>query len=168
MAERGFGSDLTQKWILQMWKDPWFVRLINRTWKEYVERGIENHVMNYIDSIAAVIDRSQTLNFQKWPINRRDYNEIVLFSTYQEGVDYLKSFLHTHCNYLTRVFEEAERNIKDPTPDFVLDTNYYYRILNKGSGNAVDVLDGSIGKICTWSPVQERESQQWEILPVGD
>lgn len=168
MSERGFGSDLTQKWILQMWKDPWFVRLINRTWKEYVERGIENHVMNYIDSIAAVIDRSQTLNFQKWPINRRDYNEIVLFSTYQEGVDYLKSFLHTHCNYLTRVFEEAERNIKDPTPDFVLDTNYYYRILNKGSGNAVDVLDGSIGKICTWSPAQERESQQWEVLPVGD
>ena len=96
MSERGFGSDLTQKWILQMWKDPWFVRLINRTWKEYVERGIENHVMNYIDSIAAVIDRSQTLNLQKWPINRRDYNEIVLFSTYQEGVDYLKSFLHTN------------------------------------------------------------------------
>lgn len=168
MSDKGFGSDLTQKWILQMWKDPWFVRLINRTWKEYVERGIENHVMDYIDSIATVIDRSQTLNFQKWPINRRDYNEIVLFSTYREGIDYLKSFLHTHCNYLTRVFEEAERNIKDPTPDFVLDTNYYYRILNKGSGNAIDVLDGNTGKICTWSPIQERESQQWEIFPVGD
>ena len=79
----------------------------NETWQEYLARGIEEHVVDYIDSMSVVIDRSQAMNFQKWPIDRRDYNEIVLFSTYQEGIDYLKSFLHTHCAYLTKTFAKA-------------------------------------------------------------
>lgn len=134
MINKGFGGDLTQKWVLQMWKDPWFVQLINRTWKEYLARGIEEHVMDYIDSMSVVIDRSQAMNFQKWPIDRRDYNEIVLFSTYQEGVDYLKSFLHTHCAYLTNTFAKAAEemgSMEEPTPEFTLDTGFYYRLFNK-------------------------------------
>lgn len=136
MINKGFGGDLTQKWVLQMWKDPWFVQLINRTWQEYLARGIEEHVVDYIDSMSVVIDRSQAMNFQKWPIDRRDYNEIVLFSTYQEGIDYLKSFLHTHCAYLTKTFAKAAEemgSMEEPTPEFTLDTGFYYRLYNKGT-----------------------------------
>lgn len=171
MINKGFGGDLTQKWVLQMWKDPWFVQLINRTWQEYLARGIEEHVMDYIDSMSVVIDRSQAMNFQKWPIDRRDYNEIVLFSTYQEGIDYLKSFLHTHCAYLTKTFAKAAEemgSMEEPTPEFTLDTGFYYRLYNKGTGNAIDVLDNEEDKVCTWSPARERETQQWEILAVGE
>lgn len=153
MINKGFGGDLTQKWVLQMWKDPWFVQLINRTWQEYLARGIEEHVMDYIDSMSVVIDRSQAMNFQKWPIDRRDYNEIVLFSTYQEGIDYLKSFLHTHCAYLTKTFAKAAEemgSMEEPTPEFTLDTGFYYRLYNKGTGNAIDVLDNEEDKVCTW------------------
>lgn len=167
MRDRGFEENLTKQWVLQMWKDPWFVRLINRTWQDCVKRGIEEHVMNYIDSMALVIDRSQAMNFQKWPIDRRDYNEIVLFSTYQEGVDYLKSFVHTHCAFLTKVFAQAAEAIEDPTPVFIADKNFYYRICNKGTGNAIDVLEGQ-EKICTWEMSCEKQSQQWDILPIGD
>lgn len=167
VGDAGFGSDLTKIWILRMWQDPWFVRLINRTWQECVERGLEEHVMAYIDSISSVIDRSQQLNFARWPINQHVYNELVLFSTYKEGVDYLKSFLHKHIAYLTETFAQAESGEGDvplPTPVFYSDTRYYYRIFNKGNGKAVDVSDG----VCIWDNIAESEAQQWDIVPAGD
>lgn len=171
MINKGFGADLTMQWVLQMWKDPWFVQLINRTWQDCVARGIEEHVIHYIDSMAAVIDRSQAMNFQKWPIDRRDYNEIVLFSTYQEGVEYLKTFVRNHCAYLTETFASAAENmgsIEEPSPEFVLDEDFYYRIYNKGTGNVIDVLDGDEGLVCTWAPARDRDTQLWEIRAVGD
>ena len=179
MTNKGFGSDLTKIWVLQMWKDPWFVHLINRTWEECIERGFEEHVMNYIDSLAVVIDRSQTLNFQKWPINQRVYNEITLYSTYLEGVEYMKRFLRGHFDYLTRTFAKADEEmggggdpepgeVEEPTPDFELDDDFYYRILNKGNGNAIDASDGNAGAICMWSPDYDRGSQIWDVVQVGE
>lgn len=171
MINEGFGDDLTKVWIVRMWQDPWFVRLVNRTWKDCVARGIEEHVMAYIDSIATVIDRSQQLNFAKWPINQHVYNELVLFSTYKEGIDYLKSYLHEHIAYLTETFEQAENGEGDvpiPTPVFAADTKYYYRILNKGNGNAVDITNETDGDICLWESVSDKTNQQWDIVPVGD
>ena len=38
----------------------------------------------YVDSMAQVIGQSQERNFEKWPIDSRVYDELVLFSTYQE------------------------------------------------------------------------------------
>lgn len=171
MLNKGFGSDLTKVWMLQMWKDPWFVRLINRTWKEAVGRGLEEHVINHIDSLAALLEESQMANFQKWRINQRVYNELVLFSTYQEGVEYLKTFIRNHIVYLTKTFEQAAADmgeVLEETPEFELDETFYYRILNKGNGNSIDVIDGATGTICTWAPNTERETQMWEILDAGD
>lgn len=171
MLNKGFGSDLTKVWMLQMWKDPWFVHLINRTWKEAVGRGLEEHVINHIDSLAALLEESQMANFQKWRINQRVYNELVLFSTYQEGVEYLKTFIRNHITYLTKTFEQAAADmgeVLEETPEFELDETFYYRILNKGNGNSIDVIDGATGTICTWAPNTERETQMWEILDAGD
>ena len=59
-------------------------------------------------------------------------------------------------------------SMEEPTPEFTLDTGFYYRLYNKGTGNAIDVLDNEEDKVCTWSPARERETQQWEILAVGE
>lgn len=169
MINQGFGSELTKIWILRMWQDPWFVSLINRTWKECVERGFEEHVISCVDSIATLLEESQRLNFAKWPIDQHVYNELVLFSTYREGVDYLKSFLHTHFEYLTEVFAQAESgegNAPMPTPVFASDTRHYYRIYNKGNGNVMDTTGD--GKACMWENVEGKQSQQWDIVPSGD
>ncbi len=166
MVNKGFGEDLTRIWMIRMWQDPWFIKLINRTWKEYIDQGFEEHVMNFIDSISNVIDESQQLNFKKWPINQHVYNEIVLFNTYREGVDYLKSFLHSHFEYLTDVFEMAESGEGDapiPSPVFAYNPNYYYRITNKGNGKSVDVNENGV---CIWEYDSERPSQQWELVSV--
>lgn len=171
MINKGFGENLTQKWVRRMWQDPWFVRLINRTWQDCVERGIEEHVTAYIDSVATLLDRSQRLNFTKWPIDEKVYNELVLFSTYREGINYLKSFLHTHIEYLTETFgraESGEGGAPIPSPFFSADIRYYYRILNKENGNALDMTGEDGGDVCLWENIQDKANQQWDIIPAGD
>ena len=167
MINKGFGSDLTKVWMLQMWKDPWFVQLINRSWKECIDRGLEDSVIHYVDSMAMVLEQSQILNFAKWPINQRVYNEITLYSTYQEGVDYMKDFLHGHIAFLSETFKSEDEDmdgVEEEAPELEVDENFYYRILNKGNGNAIDVTDSH--GVCTWSPVYDREEQQWEFIPL--
>lgn len=146
MLNKGFADDLTKLWVKRMWQDPWFVSLIDRTWRSLVEKGIEEHVIAYIDRIAAEIDGTQKLNFEKWPVNRHDYNELVLFNTYGEGIEYLKKFIRDHCAYLTEVFAAAAEGADAPVPArvFTPDYNYYYLVKNCGNDMYAAGSDGSV------------------------
>ncbi|MGI6218620.1 MAG: CotH kinase family protein [Bacteroidaceae bacterium] len=174
MLDVGFGSDLTKVWVKRMWEDPWFADAVNRRWQELVAAGIEEHLCHYIDSLAAALDRSQAENFSIWPINQRVYNEIRLFSTYQEGVDYLKQFIHDHTAFLTETFASmASSNqppVETPSEPFVVDESFYYRISNKGSAMllAVDGESTEAGAgLIMESAISGKESQQWEIEDAG-
>ncbi len=141
MVNRAFADDLAKLWVKRMWEDPWFVALIDRTWRQLVEDGIEAHILDYIDTVSALIEESQKLNFAKWPINQHVYNELVLFSSYAEGVDYLKWYITEHVAYLTETFAAAAAGTGDapvPTPVFFADASVYYLIANYGSGNFAD------------------------------
>lgn len=146
MLNKGFADDLTKLWVKRMWQDPWFVSLIDRTWRSLVEKGIEEHVIAYIDRLAAEIDGTQKLNFEKWPINRHDYNELVLFNTYGEGIEYLKKFIRDHCAYLTEVFAAAAEGADAPVPArvFTPDYDYYYLVKNCGNDMYAAGSDGSV------------------------
>lgn len=173
MMDKGFGTDLTKIWMKQMWTDPWFAKAVNSRWKAAIAGGLTEHLLLFVDSMANYIDASQTLNFKKWPIQTRAYNEITLYSTYKEGVDYLKKFITEHAAYLTTTFETAEKNAlagQASTP-FVPDASYFYRILGKGSNKSLDVTNNStdIGSgIMIWSPLSDDLFQLWEANVVGD
>ncbi len=160
LRDCGFGDNLSKMWVRRMWQDPWFVKLISDKWNDCLERGIEQHLLDYIDSMAAHLDGSQTANFKIWPIDRRAYEELELFSTYGEGVEYLKTFIRNRVQYLTEVFE-GER----PLEPFVCSTEHYYRIINKGSGSTVDVRDDAV---CIAGDDIESHSQQWSIEACGE
>jgi len=84
------GAYYGKDWFIRMYEDPWFRNLIGRRWhKAVLEENLVEKTLAFVDSIAAVIDKSQQLNFQVWPINQRTWDELQLFSTYQEGIDYL-------------------------------------------------------------------------------
>lgn len=174
MLNAGFGTDLTKVWVKRMWEDPWFANAVNDRWKQLVAAGIEDHLCNYIDSMAVVLDESQAQNFSKWAINRRAYNEIVLFSTYQEGIDYLKKFIRDHTAYLTTTFASMAAAGTAPEEQksvaFHADPTYYYRIANKGSVKLLSVADQStaVGAgLIIESPISGRECQQWAIDSVA-
>lgn len=169
MTERGFGSDLTKLWVNRMWQDPWFAILINNKWKQLVEDGIEEAVLKYIDRMAAEVDQSQALNYRKWKINERAYNEIMLFDTYKEGVDYLKKFISEHTPYLTQAFQQKVDDIvlNIPSAAFEHDGDYSYRIVNKGTHKIVGINDEATG-VCIRDENPDDMSQEWRLVPDGE
>lgn len=161
MRDVGYGQDLTGLWVSRMWEDPWFVELINTAWKECVDRGIEKHVNDYIDAVAAEIEESQKLNSALWPNDKKVYDELVLFSTYAEGVSYLKNYITNRVAFLTEAFSSSM-----PTPEFTPEENAYYKIYNTGCGSAVDVAEN--GTLCIFKGADGRLSQHWTIEPAGE
>lgn len=169
MTERGFGDDLTKVWVNRMWEDPWFANLINDTWRRLVADGIEQATLDYIDLMAAHVNDSQRLNFNIWPLNRRVYNEIVLFDTYQAGVNYLKQFVTAHTAYLTRTFQKKVDDIaaNTPTPAFDYLPGYTYRIVNKGTHKTVGIDAAGTG-LCIHDGNPDDMSQEWTLEPHGN
>jgi hypothetical protein len=169
MIDYGYSSNERQ-WFRRMYNDPWFLNLIGRRWhKAVLEENLVDRTLHFVDSLAAVLDESQQLNFQVWPINQRTWDELQLFSTYQEGIDYLKTFLIDHAAYLSTVFpnpDGIEPPGPEPTNPMGIDKDAYYYIYNVGVDHPVDICDGS-DFLGTWSLDANRYmTQHWEIQPV--
>lgn len=185
MVDAGFGDDLTKVWVKRFIKDPWFNKAVNDAWKKKIDEGLEDYLCNYIDSMAEVIDASQQLNYKRYTINARAYNEIYLYSTYSDYIDQLKSFIREHASYLTTLFASRYDATTDggdggdggddgDEPEvlrpFELNSSYYYRVYNKGTNMVLDVnttTDGS-KKVVMYSPVYGKDTQLWRIEKVGD
>ena len=173
MMDAGFGTNLCKVWVAQMWKDPWFARAVNRRWQELVRGGLEQFLLDKTDSLARVMEQSQQQNYKKWSINYRYYNELVLHSTYSEYIDDLRTFIRGHVAFLTKTFAERA-DVYDqptPTPPFKPNTDYYYRIFNKGVALAtIDVADNyeqSQEPVCLWMSTNGRDSQLWQLNKIG-
>lgn len=165
MSDVGYGK--TKEWVNRMWQDPWFGHLVNRRYAEVVEAGLEAYLSQKIDSIAILLYQSQNLNFQKWGIDRRALRERVLFSSYNQYIDYLRAYLHTHIAYLQTAF--PDKKVKEPTPPFE-PQQVYYTITNVNTGRAISTLNQTEEEgdlICTWAVDEENYAQQWQIIPNG-
>ncbi len=166
MTDVGYGQ--VALWINRMWDDPWFSKLINRRFHEALDAGLEEHLMHTIDSLVTLLDRSQARNYQKWGINNKMYHERVLYSSYDQYVRDLKSFITVHIDYLEEAF--ADKQPVEPTPPFK-PGNFYYRLINAANAKAIDVYgqyEEPGSRICLWDNLADRLSEQWEILPVDD
>ncbi len=169
MVNDGYGA--ARVWFVRMWRDPWFRQLILRRWTELKERGVEQHLLAAVDSMAAVLEQSQALNFEKYGIAKKVYNERVMHNTYAEYVTDLKTFITAHTAYLDQEFAARSTAEITDASEFQLITNYYYRVRSAGVGTHFDVADEGItsgSKACLWGLDKERCTQQWSIRKVGD
>lgn len=172
MKDVAFGASVLGPWIDRFWEDEWFVRLINRRLREVIHDGIEDFMLAKVDSIADLLERSQQLNYERWGINQRTLRECVLYSTYDQYVDDLRSYITIHIPYLQEAFaaflpETPEVPEKPKVPDFVADTLAYYIISNIGTGTVFD-LDAETNNICGNAPINDSESQKWSIHPLSN
>ena len=166
MSDYGYGAG--KNWINRMWQDPWFARLVNRRYEEVLDAGLEDYLYHQIDSISDLLQESQELNYNKWGISTRMLRERVLYSSYDQYVADLKSYIGTHIPYLQKTF--ADKKPEEPTPPFT-PKNFYYRITNTTNGRVFDTVDkdGLTGDlVCMWEQQDDFPSQQWQIIPVGD
>ena len=122
----------SKDWVNRMWEDPWFQRAVYRRYTELTGRGLVDHMQQYIDSLHVLLSQSQELNYQKWGISTKVYHEMVLYSSYDQYVYDLKSFIDSHCDYLLQAF--AGRRPPEPFSA----GNFYYRLVNAGTGKAID------------------------------
>ena len=166
-----YGGDQGRRWFSRAYNDPWFRQLCGRIWHRAIADGLMYDALAFVDSVAQHIDESQRLNFQRWSITQRTWDELMLFSTYQEGVDYLKDFLVEHAAYLSSKLPNPE-GLPIPTREpaknpMNLDALRAYYIYNVGSANPVSFLADGSDLVCGWEYDTERKaSQQWCIVPV--
>lgn len=96
-------------WIQQLWKDPWFRHAANICLKQWIAEGVEEELCYYIDSMALVLNASQAKNYERWNVlSTRVYREVNLYNTYQEYVDYLKTYIHQRIIFLNENFTEQD------------------------------------------------------------
>lgn len=104
IAQEGRGPEWCYIWINRLRQDPQFHIAVNNAWKKLVDGGIVAKVNAYIDAQAAVIDRSQQKNFELYPIAERVHDEMFLFQTYAEGIEFLKKTQAARADFLTEAF----------------------------------------------------------------
>lgn len=170
MLDVGYSSGRMKEYVQRMYADPWFRNLAGRVWHRAVcEEGLVERTLAYVDSMAQRIDLSQRLNFERWPIGSRVYDELVLFSTYQEGVDYLKQFLRGHADFLSSTLPNPEGLTPPapaPTNPLGVDCDSLYYLYNVNTGNVADITATPDGTLCTWAlDPQRAATQQWRIVP---
>ncbi|MBR5964081.1 MAG: CotH kinase family protein [Bacteroidaceae bacterium] len=175
MVDAGFGSDLTKVWVRQMITDTWFNEAVNRAWKRALDEGLEEHMLECVDSLAYLLDESQQRNYRKYSISSHVYNEIYLYYSYSDYIQQLKSFITNHINYLSSAFL---KRVKDTGGDsggdtelkpFAIKEGYYYRVSNRGVNMSMDLSEPSEGaNVVIWNPEYGRATQQWLVQKVGN
>lgn len=177
MVDEGYGSTLGRVWVQRMMTDWWFADLVNRRFHQVVDAGIEQYMYAQIDSVAQVLDQSQRLNFKKWGINTRAYHEIVLYSSYQQYVADVKTFIHKHISYLASAFQAKVDAVApvipepepEPEPDpkpIGPDSTHWYHIIHMSNEKAFVINHEN--NICIWTANKGDSTQLWRIQPVGD
>ena len=105
VAQEGRGPEWCYTWINRLRQDPEFHKKVNDAWKKLISNGLVDKTVKYIDETAAKIDKSQKKNFEIYKIDTKAHDELHLFSTYAEGVDFLKSNLKARAEFLTKAFD---------------------------------------------------------------
>ena len=165
-------TGVCRSWFTRMWRDPWFCQLILRRYNELKAAGIEAHLQQAVDSLGNLLAQSAKLNFDKYGINTKVYNEVVLHDTYAEYITDLKNFLTNHFAYLDQeLVNRANATYEDTAQEFELNINYFYRIQSVGVQTLFDVTgeglkEGTLAYL--WTKDDGRRTQQWAIHQVGD
>lgn len=105
--------------LRRMWQDWWFANACADRLNELVANGLEQYLLDHIDSLSAAISLSQAENYRVWPINKEvfSFEKHRYYNNYQAYVDDLKSFVRVHIPYLQQAFEQRRTTgIKEPTP----------------------------------------------------
>jgi len=94
-------------WLIPFWwrrllRDPEYVIQFQNRWTELRSDVYSNPtIMNYIDSMAAVLDQPQQRNFSRWPIlNNYIWPNNYVGGSYANEINYLKNWINNRLYWL--------------------------------------------------------------------
>ncbi|MBQ0090814.1 MAG: CotH kinase family protein [Prevotellaceae bacterium] len=169
MTDYGYGWDyMIGTWFNRMWQDKWFSNAVNQRFNELMDNGLTTIMIQTVDSLAGIVKKSQEYNYQRWNINHRYYDELVLFDTYDEYITQLKEFIEEHNKYLREAFNNKKPI--EPLPPFVPDLNYKYRIFNKGFNTGVIAPESTEknAPIGMYENDETNNLQEWKFVKAGN
>ena len=94
--------------LRRMWQDWWFANACADRLNELVANGLEQYLLDHIDSLSAAISQSQAQNYRVWPINQQvfSFEKHRYYNNYQAYINDLKDFVRVHIPYLQQAFEQ--------------------------------------------------------------
>ena len=97
-----------EKILQRMWQDPWFARACNNRLNELVAAGLQQYLIDRIDSLRDVVRQTQAQNYKVWRIDGQvyDWEKHSYYTTYDPYITDLKSFINIHIPYLQKAFAE--------------------------------------------------------------
>lgn len=95
-----------EKIMQRLWQDPWFAQACNDRLGELVDNGLQQYLLDHIDSLRTAIWLTQTENFSKWRIEQPvyDWAKKAYYSNYDRYITDLKDFVKIHIPYLQEAF----------------------------------------------------------------
>ena len=95
-----------EKILQRMWQDPWFAKACNDRLNTLVADGLQQYLLDHVDSLKEVVRQTQAQNFKIWPINRQvyDWEKHSYYNNYDSYIADLKSFINIHIPYLQQAF----------------------------------------------------------------
>ncbi|MBP5355300.1 MAG: CotH kinase family protein [Prevotella sp.] len=97
-----------EKILQRIWKDPWFAKACNDRLQELVDNGLQQYLIQHIDSLRDAIFQTQAQNYRKWRIDQQvyDWEKHNYYNNYDSYISDLKSFIAIHIPYLQQAFAE--------------------------------------------------------------
>ena len=97
-----------EKILQRLWQDAWFAQACNDRLNELIDKGLQTHLIEAIDSLRGAIWLSQAENFKVWPINKQVYSweKHSYHNDYDGYINDLKSFVNIHIPYLQEAFAQ--------------------------------------------------------------
>ena len=94
--------------LRRMWQDWWFANACADRLNELIANGLQQYLLDHIDSLSAAISQSQTQNYRVWPINKQvfSFEKHRYYNNYQAYINDLKDFVRVHIPYLQQAFEQ--------------------------------------------------------------
>lgn len=122
MKDVAYELDHNGSWVQRMWEDPWFQRLITRRYAELVEQGLEQKLLDKVDSLASVLEETQKLNYKKYGYKTEVLRQRLFHDNYKAYVNDLRTFIKTRIPYLTIAFGKLVTG-EAPMEDGILEVN---------------------------------------------
>lgn len=91
------------EWVFKnsLFKDKSFLKLAKDKIDELIANGLYDKLSQDIDNIAASIEKTRQLNYQKWPIDAASMaSEVYTMSDYNEHVTVLKNYIKNRITFI--------------------------------------------------------------------
>ena len=98
---------VVQDWFRRIMGTAEAQKVLIRLWKEVMSGDLEGRLLSYADENAALLQQSQTLNFQRWnSIGIKVWFEDALFDTYDEYIAFVKGFIQDRIQWFDEYVPE--------------------------------------------------------------